>query len=240
MQRWRWAVLVGLAVIVPTTARAAVIMYATAGGSTLDGQPIAASATFTTSNGGLTLLLENSVSDPVSVIQNISGIQFTVSGATAGSVTSSTGTPRTIANDGTFADAAAGTTDWLFSFGGGTFNLTALGANGPDQTIIGAPGGTNVYSNANGSIAGNNPHNPFLAAQATFVLASLGVTEQSTVSNVILLFGTGPTAVIAECRNGCTPTQPLPSTAPEPTSMLLFGSGLVGVALRRLRRGRLA
>jgi hypothetical protein len=119
MQRWRSLLLVGLAFVVPvSTASAAVITYSTADNSTLDGHPIDASATFTTTDGGLTLLLENLGINPTSVIQNLSGIQFTVTDATNATLTSSAGTPRTIANGGTFIDGPAGSTDWLFAFAG--------------------------------------------------------------------------------------------------------------------------
>jgi hypothetical protein len=77
------------------------------------------------------------------------------------------------------------------------FRLTALGASGPDHTIVGAPGATNTYGDANGSIAGNNPHNPFLALNAMFQIAGLGVSERSEISNVVLFFGTGPIPVSA-------------------------------------------
>ena len=130
-QRWRpvflagLASLMGFAIAAPTTASAAVISYNTPANATLDGQPIAASATFMTMNGGLTLLLENLESDPVSIVQNISGIQFTVTGATSANLESSAGKKRTVAQDGSFADSLAQTTDWLFAFGGGAFSLTA-------------------------------------------------------------------------------------------------------------------
>ena len=37
-----------------------------------------------------------------------------------------------------------------------------MAASGPDYTLIGPPGPDGTYSNANGSIAGNPAHNPFL------------------------------------------------------------------------------
>jgi PEP-CTERM motif len=233
MQRWRLLLLVGLTFVVPAaTAHAAVITYSTPDNSTLDGQDIAATATFTTTNGGFTLLLENLVNDPVSIIQNLSGIQFTVTDATSGSLASSAGTPRTIASNGTFVDGPVGPTDWLFTFGAGAFSLTALGANGPDQTIVGAPGAANTYGSANGSIAGNNPHNPFLALNAAFQIAALGVTDQSQISDVVLFFGTGPTALSAVCSDGC----PDVTTVPEPTSLMLLGAGLLGLTYAQRKK----
>jgi hypothetical protein len=124
----------------------------------------------------------------------------------------------------------------LFVFDATVFRLTALSASGPDQTIVGAPGATNTYADANGSIAGNNPHNPFLAINATFQIAGLGVTEQSEISNVVLFFGTGPIPISAVCNDGCAPGVTI---VPEPTSLGLLGAGLFGFAsAQRMKRAR--
>jgi|SRR6516164_9601503 hypothetical protein len=104
-------------------------------------------------------------------------------------------------------------------------------------TLIGSPDPLHptLYSAAGGSIAGNGPHNPFIAGgfTETFTVASLAGISISTVN---LQFGT--------TDNTFTPTIPtvvphIPPgpTVPEPGSMIVWGGlGLVGMCCMRRRR----
>ena len=98
---------------------------------------------------------------------------------------------RNIAADGTFTDGNVVDTGWALSNVGSTFHLNVLGtAIGPAHLIIGGPDHSSVYSNANGSIAGNGPHNPFLGLSAVFLIVDPGITADTQVSNVVFSFGT--------------------------------------------------
>ena len=63
------------------------------------------------------------------------------------------------------------------------------GRGQPTDLIIGPPGGA-TYSNANSSIAGNGPHNPFVNQTGTFVVTVAGVTAATNITSATFSFGT--------------------------------------------------
>ena len=190
-------------------------------GATLDGLPVSATAQFTTAPGTITVALTNNVSNPTSVIQAISDIFFTASGVTGGGgLQTPTANLVTIGDD---KSPLVGNPQWLLTnTSGNNYHLDALAgpATGPASLIIG-PG---PYTNANGSIDSNDPHNPFINTSATWTLAFAGATASTVISNVVFSFGTQPGENV--------PGVPIPA------AVWLFGSGLLAlVAIARRRHG---
>ncbi len=213
--------------------QASVITYATPAGSSTGGGPVSAEATFTTGPGTLDIVLTDLQGNPKDVAQLLSDLDFTLSVAlTSGTLNSSTGQELTVNANGTFTTGSTVSTGWaLTSLGGGSFELDVLGTpTAPSHLIIGPSDASNVYSNANGSIAGNAPHNPFLNQSVTFDLLIPGVTADTTITGATFSFGT--TAGIDVLGS----PDPSPSPAPEPATLALLGLGLAALGYSSRKR----
>ena len=199
----------------------------TAFGPSSGGQAQNASAIFVTGPGTLSITLNNLISNPRTIGQDISGIFFTLSsGATSGSLISSSGIELNIARNGHYSIGPTVSTGWALTSSGGVLVLQVLNTpEAPEHTIVGTSsngtysGGT--YSKANSSLRGNGPHNPFLESGATFNLAIGGVTSSTSVTSATFVFNTAA----GDTRVGISPI-----AVPEPTAGMLLLIGAVSAA----------
>lgn len=236
----RKTLFLGLPVLVlAMTASASNVTSSTPPGSTTSGG-VAASATFITGNGFINITLNDLEGNPTNVAQLLSGLTFTLSnGATSGTLFSATGTQISVKSGGTFTQAMMpGPTGWgLNNNVSGGVQLSALGFVGSSGLIIGAPGAGGTFSSANSTIAGSSPHS-FVLQSITFIVDITGVTSATTVTGATFGFGTTPGQFLVK---GCMSTDPscglaAPTSVPEPISLLLTGSGLIGLLFLRRRR----
>ncbi len=217
------------------------ISFQTPAGAIAGGQPVNATADFNVTAGTITLTLTNLIVNPTSVVQNVSGILFDVTSpdltkALIGSGFSGTGTPITINGSGNGSLGSSGATNWALNDSGSLLAICAVcaGGPGPASTLIGqgVGGSQTTYSNANGSIAGNGPHNPFYYNVITFTITNPGITENTAISSVSFLFGTSPDTI------GGTQIENLPPDAPEPATFSLAAGGLLLLGARALKNWR--
>ena len=201
--------------------------FSTPAGATAGGQPVNATAVFVTGFPVVQVTIINNQANPTSIIQAISDLSFHLSSGTSGSLQLSAGGERNIAADGTFTNGSIVATGWALSNVGSTFHLNVLGTPiGPAHLLIGPPDiNSNLYSNAKGSIAGNGPHNPFLAENAAFFITDRGITADTQVSNVVFSFGT-------TAGNNVRAGNNIPDSG---ATVALLGLALMGLAAARAK-----
>lgn len=208
----------------------------TAAGTGSDG-PLSASAVFTTSAGQLQVTLSNTLLAGlfVSPGQAVSDLSFTLSNApgslgtttatgqlgnigakssTGTSVTYVSGSPTRFFGTGTPSNPGG------FNISGNTVTLEVIGGGKPSEMI--AP----YMANGGTYLAGNNGlqnFDPYVIGSATFTLALTGITANTTINSAVFSFGTSPDTFLQG-----TPVPPSP--IPEPSSLLLLGSGMAAAA----------
>jgi hypothetical protein len=190
------------------------------------GTPVSGTADFSLSGNTLTLTLSNTIVGIGNAGQLLTGLTFTLSDGSGVSLNSQMGDLIQVNSNKTVTDQGTGMLGWGFgTTGTNTFEVCMICSGGvtssvtPSQGILGPASADGNFDNANGSIAGNGPHDPFVNGTGTYEFT---VPTGVTASNVFFQYGTTPGGAI--------------TAAPEPSSIFLLAFGLLGLALLTGRR----
>ena len=212
-----------------------IVTYATATGALNGTRPVSIEAIFDLGPDSIKITVTNLENNPVDVSQGLNALAFQPTGQgmtiIQPKLNSSSSAEIYINGDGTHSTPApVATTSWALSTssvaGGLPFQVCRLCNARPDQLLIGDWGAGGLYSAANGSIADNGPHNPFLYKTATFTIT--GINNATGISSVIFSFGT--------TTGQNVPGRPEDFNAPEPGAVVLISGGLLLLVAARFSR----
>jgi hypothetical protein len=197
--------------------------WTTPDGATVIGLPVDASADIVNNFGTTyTVTLTNLEANPTSVAQNLSGLAITFQNSVVPIAPFYQGDEVTIDANGVatpnigavYGESGPWSMTWNKSF-----TAAIAYASSAAGSLIGPPGPDGTYSNANGSIAGNGPHNPFLSS-LTWSFELIPVTgDTGPITGVSFSF-LGSNGAIA----GIDPPGPDAAAVPGP----IAGAGLPG------------
>jgi hypothetical protein len=225
-----WAL--GLALALATSAaRADVETFSTAPGA-MNGasELVSATVTFTISAGEIDITLSNLTAKTADAGMLLSDLKFAVNNGTLTGTTSDGGTGNEIFVNGDKTVTAGNTgasAKWGYTKTATSAHLDGLGGgNTPADTIIGPADSNGKYNEANPSVAGNGPHNPFIDGTLNFVIkqGTGSITDATTIASVSFSWGT--------TTGDDVPGYPVP----EPSTLAIAGLGALGFIGYGLRR----
>ena len=225
--------LVALALVLALMAAPAMATYFEVSGTSSSGSDILAAANVITGAGSVEVQLWNLQVPMENISQVLSDFSFVLSDtptADASLASPSVGTERAF-NNGAFTDTLNQPFTWGLTTTGATIKLDDLNSgDSPIHTIIGPPNADGTYSSGNSGLVGNAAtpvpqHSPYLfgteSDPVTWLLNVPGVTADTLVTSATFSFGTA---------TGDNHTVPLPP------SVLLLGSGFLGIGILRFRK----